>query len=1247
MNGKRFAFWGKGAPITLAVVLLMLVAASAAAYYFLLDPNRFIPRAQAMAQDATGLPVSIEGMHWAFNPAPVLVFSNVEIGDEVFGATAVNIRAQLDIASLLRRKPEVPEVSLSGVQLRLPLGWGETGKRFTAVVRHGRSSEASDEQGAQVHRITAAGVRVLRGGQPWAHVDAQIDGVTDPTVGISANLAASGPEAEGGLLALNLNYVKATSALNGSASLKGPALALLPELGQQDLAVDLAAAIEGDAETPIAARVSGAFTSATYEQQGSLDAAVFWQQGRLVVNDLKAISQDCNIHLDTTITPGSEAAFEIYTAEIGSKTLSLVSAAMMPAAVQFVAAPDAAIHVKEVLGAFPLAPGARARFERGEAGFAGFTVRPGPGGGTWPALCNAEGAARVQENRVLIDSLKGQGFTFKGEAGPAEDGAMALSLSGSIDLTTLDVKNIEAMKDVKSMQGAIAVETLQIAGAAEEGGPVRVRFSGRAEEAGFSLQLPDTEKPVTAKGINGGITFDGATLSLLELKGDGFRLSGSVQLTGPEENRRFALSGETGLTHPLVQFALAKAPLRDLAGRIEIQKLEGAVPREGAAPEFELQGAIRDASFKAKMGDTTLKASKINGEVKTQEKVVSATLSMQTDPLGSLKWDGTLNLADQQVKGSLRVNVPRAASAFAPAVRSNNVLRQAVDTYGEATIALEARLPREGQAPRIEFRSKEDPPLEASLGFAARKDGGWALDAVKLDTTVPLRKLDFPGPMPITATGQAKVALERPGASKEFTVRVGMEGADIHVGEYLHKQPGQELHATLTGDGANWKPRTLEVQLLDQPLRFTFEDGALAAKDLQLNLGALSSLFPEDVKTKGTIHASFDADPLNVNAQLDDVALALSPAIRVDLLSGGIAYAGGVWSFTKLHAVGADSDFILDVGLRNSRWDGSISGQRINLNTMQEMQKAFAENKAQEGSVESTGDCTSPGLHGELQIELAQLVYQRATLENLAGRLVLTPGQYDFSDMQSTAGAGAVQGRIIYRPELKGTPGQANVELTLRSVDAAAIDALMFPNPRGMSGKVDATIDLVVPVQKDVPPYMGLTGRVEYEAKDGTYGSAGGADRLLSVLRATEIFRLTLPGMGEASGMAFGHTNATIIAQRGVLNIERFFLTSRSYEVQAEGTIDFPQDTTDVRGNFSMLEGITGIAQAVPVLGGALQGVKGTASIAFNVSGSPFDVQVSARPGINPIENTKAGIKGVFEDVTNVKGLFGLRKNKR
>jgi hypothetical protein len=1249
LDGQRFTFLGRRLPIALVFILLVLAAASAALYYYLLDPNRYIARAEQLARDATGLPVSIEGIHWAFNPAPVMVFTNVHIGDEDFGAKVVNIRAEVDLFTLVQGRAHVPEVRLSGAQLFLPEGFGDTGERFSAVINQGRNSEAEEktDQGAEVGVIAADGVRVFRDGEPWANMNVHIAGVTAPNIAIDATLNARGPEAEGGVLETSLRFDKSDNAISGTVALRGPALALLPELGKQDLAVDLQARIEGSASTQIAAEVTGSFATDTFEQQGTVHGMGYWKDGLFIANDVEAISQDCEIRFDSTVTPGKEVAFEIFRAHVGTRTLGLLAAAWSPEAVNIELTADANVTLTEVLGAYPLGEGQRPRFDRGDIAFDGISILPA-GEAQWPPLHEAEGHASLSGEHIAFDLLKARGLALTGAAGQGEDGAMGIDMNGRVDLAALELGGLEALQQVKSMEGGIVVERLRIAAPVEEDDSIQINFTGRAEEAGFTFQLPDSREPLTAKGINGGIGFDGEVLTLTELKGDGFLLNGSVHVAGDAE-RRYSLTGYADLAHPIVQVALASAPLRNLSGRMELARLEGVFGGEGSGIEqTTIEGTIKDASFTAKVGDSTLKASKVNGSISTPGKEVVAEISMQTDLMGPVKWDGRLDIAAMDLKGALRLNVARAASAFVAAARENETLRKALDAYGEADIALSAELPRGKRAPKIHLQSKGAPPLEANVAFASLKGGGYALDAVTLDTTLPLKDLELPGTFPVHAAGSAQVALRRESSASGYTVAVGLDEADLKVGDYLHKRPGQNLELTLSG-AKDWAPESIAAQLLDQPLNFRMTASGVESNNFDIDLARLSPLFPEDVKTRGRVQGSFTSQPPSASIALSDVTLALSPEVRVESVNGGIAYAGGIWTFNALRVAGADSDFILDAGLRDGRWTGGISGQRINMNALMEMQRAYDALTGGSGGTPGSSPAStedSGGISGELQIQLNEVLYQRALLTGLQGRLIFTPARYELIELQAYLGEGVAQGQVVYQPARGAGIAMADVELTLRTVDAAVIDGLL-PNPRGMKGSVDADIDLSVPLPPDTPPYMGVTGKIEFQAKNGTYGSAGGADRLLSVLRATEIFRLTFPGLGEESGLAFNRSNCTMIAQRGVVAIEEFQLNARAYAIQAAGVIDFPEDTITAEGQFDMLDAVTTVAEAVPIVGGAVGGLKGTASVAFSVKGSPFEPQFSARPGINPLQNTKDGLKGVFKDVTNVKGLFGLRRNKK
>jgi hypothetical protein len=73
-----------------------------------------------------------------------------------------------------------------------------------------------------------------------------------------------------------------------------------------------------------------------------------------------------------------------------------------------------------------------------------------------------------------------------------------------------------------------------------------------------------------------------------------------------------------------------------------------------------------------------------------------------------------------------------------------------------------------------------------------------------------------------------------------------------------------------------------------------------------------------------------------------------------------------------------------------------------------------------------------------------------------------------------------------------------------------------------------------------------------------------------------------------------------------------------------------------------ILESVTGIVGAVPIVGNVVDSFKASTGLVFVITGSPFNVKVTPKSGTNPIRDTRQGVRDAVKDVKKIGDLFGL-----
>ncbi|MFO7976766.1 MAG: AsmA-like C-terminal region-containing protein, partial [Candidatus Hydrogenedentota bacterium] len=182
-----------------------------------------------------------------------------------------------------------------------------------------------------------------------------------------------------------------------------------------------------------------------------------------------------------------------------------------------------------------------------------------------------------------------------------------------------------------------------------------------------------------------------------------------------------------------------------------------------------------------------------------------------------------------------------------------------------------------------------------------------------------------------------------------------------------------------------------------------------------------------------------------------------------------------------------------------------------------------------------------------------------------------------------------------------------------------------FSTPRGLKGLTTGTVDITAPFGGGVNPTNGATGNIEFVSRDGTLGSMGIATKILTVLRTTEIIRLRMPPTKD-EGIAFDTCAGTATLESGFMTLDEFSLLSPTLAMAAEGTIDFPRDSTDMYVDVHFLQMATQVLDIVK-LGQIADQIRKQASYRLHVTGPPTDPKISVQ-GLT----TGQGITGPVTD---------------
>ena len=166
------------------------------------------------------------------------------------------------------------------------------------------------------------------------------------------------------------------------------------------------------------------------------------------------------------------------------------------------------------------------------------------------------------------------------------------------------------------------------------------------------------------------------------------------------------------------------------------------------------------------------------------------------------------------------------------------------------------------------------------------------------------------------------------------------------------------------------------------------------------------------------------------------------------------------------------------------------------------------------------------------------------------------------------------------------------------------------PSHGGFFGTVTGELVFDGPMGPAKEASKSANGSFSFTATKGSFGKLGFATKLLTLFRTTELLRLRLPALKD-EGLSYDTCSGVLKMQDGVLRIEGVQMSRPSYGLEAQGVLDFARDASDMVVYLHFLQGVRGLIEYVPVIGGAASKVGG---MRMHVTGSPWDPQTSMEP---------------------------------
>jgi len=1226
-----------------AIALIVVVCVAVAAWQVaerIIDVDRYRPAVAALLEHSIGLPASIDALDLDLLPSPRVVAHGVVVGEGDFRASAPRVLAVIRPKALLNRQVEVAAVTVSGLSITTPKDPDRLVERFEGLAFSAPSAGATMGLTLNVGLVRARGAKLFldESQEPLLVFDAEARDVLSGSipVRVSARPTALGADAR---LECSLTVEpSAGPSVRGTVELQGVDVrALLDRPWVPAARADLTASVDGSNLDRIAAEVAGAVEVADVASlTGTFRADAWWDSGSVIVNNIAWKSPGMTLKGDLTRKPDGLLACRIAEAEARGDAAGMIATLLPQDPVRLAAQDDARIGLRDAL--VGTTEDGQWRFPGGEATFSGFDARLADG---TPMLTGIRGEAAVEEGVVRLGRFEAEGVSMSGTLTPdLETGQVAVDLAGTAAIPSA-LTNVFVRSDALEDLGGV-LTFRRIAGTFGKGGgiPADLALDGTVEEGQARIALPGVSEAVAVSDITGNVTYEAGVIGLSDLRGDGFSIAQATVQPDWEQNEfAIELRGSAQLEHPQWAALIPKGVVGDLGGAVDVDRLVGTfVPGKGVPADLVVEGSVKEAQASVTTSVFSDRLTSGSGRFAARPDAVELECRAESAKLGLVECAGTYTFASRMWHGSVSCDAARAGAALLTAEEHKRLAGPALDAFGASAFDVDLGF----STPPVERATikavrRGAPKLEV-FAELLRRDAGWGLGAAEATAEVPLGVVGGVLPPTLKAEGVATVGLERSAGQPTFLVQADLAACSIALGPYLRKRAGDPLSVQVDGrvTEAGWKPSAATIAYAGMTLPLLIEGDRLIADHLDVDVRRVTGLLPDGAAAQGRLRGHVATNPTTLGLEFDQVAFALSPELAVDAITGDLAYADGQWTCRDLALRGANSDFHVTGALLGGQWRGRLTGKQVDLNALRAMTAAIPAAPTPEESAPA-GFTPPEGLAGELDVDVGTLFFRRGRLDRVQAHVSADREAIRVRDLRCRPYTGAATGRIELTGLWPPPGGRMRLDLELDGVDARIIDEVLFAEPRGFHGTLSGRAQFDVPLGDAQQTLAGATGQAVFAAEKGSFGRLGFATKLLTVLRATEVFRLRAPALKD-EGLSYDTCHGSLSMEKGFMTLEGVTLARPSYTMEAAGTIDFPHDVSNVDVNVSFLEGMRGIMQHIPVLGDATSKLTG---LMLTVRGSPYDPVVRGQR-IQRVEEkgkqAEDATVGVIQDV--IEGLL-------
>ena len=774
-------------------------------------------------------------------------------------------------------------------------------------------------------------------------------------------------------------------------------------------------------------------------------------------------------------------------------------------------------------------------------------------------------------------------------------------------------------------------------------------YSGVIRIEGLDAELNTGE--AVSGGIHAEVEFDEGAFVVKTFSGEGFSLTGSVERNAEVGSVAVDVRGYAELNPARLSVFTSTEEMTDIGGTVHVDALKATFTEEPVVPQ-DLEVGIRltEGLLGLDTSGYTDLLEELSAEIVGDGKTIATVARGWSQQMGVIEIAGDYGVETYDWDGTIAGDLGQIVSAFLPEterVRLGSVLAQ----YGDSVVTADIALPSPERDTLVIVLEREgEPSIGGTVGFDAGGGKGLVLGDIDASATLDAGKLDEALIGNLIASGPASIEFERSQVAETFSARFDFVDSVIEVGEYVQKRAGDLFSIDVSGKASAdaWVAQTVVFGCLGETLAMDVGGDRVRVDDLAVDLAALSPLLQEEHAAHGALRGTMVFGPLEAELQFENAGFSLKPDVGIDSIDGGVTLGEDTVAFHNVELRGPQTDCRLNLERVNGEWDGTLSGEKLDLNpimaVVEEVQAltvdgALDEGVEQEQGVDAPSDTGVP-LLGTFAIELSELYYRRGRIDALRLNVSADADGIRYSEISLHPTSGSVSGGV-YVPAATNDSGLMSINLAVSEVDTRDIDALLYEEPSKYEGIVSGQIDFRAPMTDGTIVMSGANGVVEWDSLDGTLGQLGLATKLLTVLKTTQIIMLKAPSLRD-EGLTYDTWVGRLTFDGGVMQVEDTKLQSTSYAMVMGGEVDFTVEDTDITIFVQVLESIGGVMKKIPVVGRLTEVTTDHIGVRVGVSGSPYEPVFKVTSASSIVENVTELGKGVVGAGVGV--LKGVKK---